>query len=52
MERYCLDAQYASGDLPREAIYYPNSEREMGSLQEINKQLVTSSPNFFYFVYK
>ena len=29
MERYCLDAQYASGALPREAIYHPNYGREM-----------------------
>ena len=33
MERYCLDAQYASGALPREAIYYPNYEREMRSFR-------------------
>ena len=31
MERYCLDAQCASGALPREAVYCPNYEREMGS---------------------
>ena len=31
MERYCLDAQYAFGVLPREAIYYLNYGREMRS---------------------
>ena len=31
MERYCLDAQYASGALQREAIYYPSYERETRS---------------------
>ena len=29
MERDCLDAQYASGALPREAIYCPNYGKEM-----------------------